>query len=295
VNDPRLTPFNGHIAHVSLEGQVDAERFSAGEHMQIAATKAALMRSPDGRMDRELLLGRKFLALDAKSAAPWVYGVADRDGYCGWVHEKQLARAQVATHSVAVRESYFKATPDLKTTELSYPTFLGSEVCVTGVVGDWSRIALDHAPTGDPQTFYVPSVHLRIVSEYAQDPVEVARLYLGTPYLWGGNSGRGLDCSGLVQAAFHDCGFVCPGDSDLQEAMPGQKLGNQAELVPGDLIFWDGHVALATGPEMMIHTNAHHMNTVEEPITTATARIAASDTGPVTSRLRPSRTKLPTD
>jgi len=131
------------------------------------------------------------------------------------------------------------------------------------------------------------------VSKHARDPIEVARLFLGTPYLWGGNSGRGIDCSGLVQAAFHDCGFACPGDSDLQEAMPGERLGEDVELVSGDLIFWRGHVALVAGQDMLIHTNAHHMNTVEEPVADAVARIAASDTGPVTSRLRPKRVKLP--
>ncbi|MGI9394228.1 MAG: NLP/P60 hydrolase, partial [Boseongicola sp.] len=186
MSDPRLTPFNGRVAHVSLEGQVDAERFSAGEQMQIALTKAPLLRMPDGPMDRELLFGRKFLVLDAESADPWVYGIADRDGYCGWVHGKMLSNVQPATHKVAVRESYFKATPDLKATERTFPAFLGSEVSVSGTVGDWSRVGNGLASTSDQQTFYLPSCHLRPVSEHAHDPVDVARLFLGTPYLWGG-------------------------------------------------------------------------------------------------------------
>ena len=292
MSDPRLTPFNGRVAHVSLEGQVDAVRFCAGEQMQVACTKAPLLQSPDGPMERELLLGRKFLALDAESSEPWVYGIADRDGYCGWVHGQMLVTARPASHSVAVRESYAKATPDLKTTERTYPVFLGSEVCVTNTTGDWSRIELVQAAENDPQSFYLPSCHLRSVSENAPDPVEVARLFLGTPYLWGGNSGRGLDCSGLVQAAFHDCGFACPADSDQQEAMPGERLGEDAQHVPGDLIFWDGHVALVAGPDTLIHSNAYHMKTTEEPIVDAIARIAASDTGLVTSRLRPTRIEL---
>ncbi len=292
MSDPRLTPFNGRVAHVSLEGQVDAERFCAGEQLQIGCTKAPLLQSPDGLMERELLLGRKFLALDAENSEPWVYGIADRDGYCGWVHGKMLVSVREATHTVAVRESYFKATPDLRTTERTFSAFLGSNLSVTDVVGDWCRIGHDQTGTSDHQTFYLPRCHLRPVSEHARDPVEVARLFLGTPYLWGGNSGRGIDCSGLVQAAFHDCGFACPADSDLQKAMPGEQLGEDAELVPGDLVFWKGHVALVTGQDRLIHTNAYHMNTVEEPIAEAVARIAASDTGPVTSRLRPTRIEL---
>ncbi len=294
MSDPRLTPFNGHVAHVSLKDQLDAERFTAGEQMQIAASVAPLLQSPDGDMDRELLLGRNFLALDAENAAPWVYGIADRDGYCGWVHGSNLVGARATTHAVSVRESYFKATADLKTTGQTHPVFLGSEVCVTGALGDWSQIALDQAAAERPETFYLPSRHLRPASQPAKDPVEVARLFLGTPYLWGGNSGRGIDCSGLVQVAYHACGLACPGDSDQQAAMPGQQLDDATELGPGDLIFWNGHVAISTGLGTLIHTNAHHMNTVEEPISKVIQRIAASDTGPVTSRLRPDRIKLPT-
>jgi len=97
-----------------------------------------------------------------------------------------------------------------------------------------------------------------------------------------------------VQAAFHACGFACPGDGDLQEAMPGAQLGDDAAHVSGDLIFWNGHLAMTSGPDTLIHANAHHMNTVEEPINEAIVRIAKSDTGPVTSRLRPRRIEMPT-
>ena len=183
MNDPRLTPFNGHVAHMSLKGQIDAAHFSAGEQMQVAVTKTALLRTPDGEMDRELLLGRKFLVLDTESASPWVYGIADLDGYCGWVHGQNLATAQAATHKVAVRESYFKATPDLKKTELTYPAFLGSEVVVTDAKGEWSQFALEQPITGETQSFYLPTCHLRPVSKRAQDPVEVARAFCELAWL----------------------------------------------------------------------------------------------------------------
>ena len=112
--------------------------------------------------------------------------------------------------------------------------------------------------------------------------------------MWAGNSGFGIDCSGLVQVAMGAGGLACAPDSDLQAAMPGEHLVEDAVLEPGDLIFWKGHVAMATGPEMMIHANAHHMMVVEEEIGSAIARIAATDTGPVTLRLRPERRPLPT-
>ena len=293
MSDPRLTPFNGRVAHVSLEGKVEAATFTAGELMQVATPVATLRRHPDGDRDRELVLGRDFLVLDEETAAPWVFGISSCDGYCGWVDGRLLADREPHTHWVCVRESYLKATPDLKTTEPTVPVFLGSRVFDKEVIGEWAKIARHNGAADGRNNCFLPVCHLRSAAEFADEPVQVARQFLGTPYLWGGNSGRGLDCSGLVQAAYHACGFACPGDSDLQEAMPGERLDDSAELNSGDLIFWNGHVALVTGPDTMIHTNAHHMNTVEEPIEPAIARIAKTDTGPVTSRLRPKRIELP--
>ena len=136
------------------------------------------------------------------------------------------------------------------------------------------------------QTAFVPASHLRTMGNYFEKPESAARLFLRTPYLWAGNTGFGLDCSGLVQAALRACGVQCPADSHQQETMKGTKLEVDAPLQAGDLLFWKGHVSMATGPKSMIHANAHHMMVVEEPTDQAVARIAATETGPVTSRLR---------
>ncbi|MEM9971179.1 MAG: NlpC/P60 family protein [Pseudomonadota bacterium] len=281
------------MAHRSLAGKITAERFVDGDACAVAVASLPLCRSPDGPRDREILCGEQFVVLEwpEDMSNGWAYGFLERDGYCGYVHVHFLRPASVATHRVAVRETYRKETPDLKKTERTLPLFLGSRVCVKDIVGDWAEIALRLGGPGADRVFdyYVPAAHLKPVDEPETDPVDVARRFLGTPYLWGGNSARGIDCSGIVQAAFLACGWACPGDSDLQEAMPGTRLPDAHALEAGDLLFWRGHVAMVAGPDSMLHANAHHMMVVEEPISDAIHRIAATDTGPVTTRLRPDR------
>ena len=282
MSDPRLTPFNGRVAHVTLQGKVAAEHFVAGTDMAPSVTLTPILRVPGGAMDRELLFGQTFVVLEMPDDPEqgFAFGYAARDGYCGYVKAADLGAAPAVTHIVNVRETYGLAAPDLKEPIPRRPFYFGSCLAIEAVQGDWSRI-------GGAEVYF-PSCHLRPIDACAPDPVGVARLFLGTPYVWGGNSGAGLDCSGLVQAAFHACGYPCPGDSDLQAAMPGRHLGAGEPLEAGDLLFWKGHVAMATGAGHVVHANAHHMAVVEEELESAVQRIAKTDTGPVTLRLRPS-------
>ena len=118
------------------------------------------------------------------------------------------------------------------------------------------------------------------------DPATVAQVFFGTPYLWGGNSSRGIDCSGLVQAAYHACGHICAGDSDLQAEGFGRLLPEGEVLQRGDLVFWKGHVAMMVDEQTLIHANAHHMATVYEGLVQATLRIKAQGDGDITARRR---------
>ena len=150
----------------------------------------------------------------------------------------------------------------------------GARVTVTGEAGRFAE-----TPLG-----FVPRVHLAPLERPEADPVAVAERFLGAPYLWGGNSAFGIDCSGLVQAALAACGIACPGDTDMQES-----LGDAAQGAPrrGDLLFWKGHVALVRDAETLIHANAHHMAVTVEEIAAVTDRIAAAGEGPVTAHRRP--------
>jgi len=112
----------------------------------------------------------------------------------------------------------------------------------------------------------------------AADFVAVAERFVGTPYLWGGKSSIGIDCSGLAQVALNAAGTGCPRDSDLQQDGLGRAL-NPAEykqLQRGDLIYWKGHVAIVRDAGTIVHANAHHMATVVENTREAIARIKAA-------------------
>jgi cell wall-associated NlpC family hydrolase len=152
---------------------------------------------------------------------------------------------------------------------------LGARLTVLGAQGKFSETNLG----------FIPTCHLRVIGDWFDDPVDVAQKFLGTPYLWGGNSRAGLDCSGLVQASLLACGKACPGDSDLQQAL-GRDIPQGAPLQRGDLLFWKGHVATVLDASRMIHATGHAMAVVIEETAAAIARIAAQGGGPVTHRRR---------
>lgn len=282
MTDRRLLRSNGRVAHVSLRGQVEAERFVEGERMMCKVGGASISATPDGRNERQMLMGEAFMVLEKPDDTyfGWAFGFAAKDGYAGYVPFDDLTDWREPTHRVSVRATLGLESPDIKDNVIATTLCFGDRIVVDETHEGWCR----HTASRE---IWVPERHLSPVATYETSMVEVARLFLGVPYRWGGNSARGIDCSGLVQAVRHACGLACPGDSDMQEAMPGEQLSEGAALEPGDLIFWKGHVAMATGPKTMIHANGHHMMVVEEPIAPAIVRIAAKDAGPVTSRLRP--------
>ncbi|MGH1353965.1 MAG: C40 family peptidase [Thalassovita sp.] len=275
--DARLTPANPRVAASFLRGQVEAQTFVEGTEKMIAIRCADLLSAPHGRRERQLLLGERVTMYEER--AGWAFVQAEKDGYVGYLPIGQLEERRPATHWVINRASHLYNDPDFKSHE-RMSLSMGSQFRVTGEIGRFYE-----TPLG-----YVPKPHMAPLDRLANDPVEVAERYLGVPYLWGGNSIWGIDCSGLVQAACVACDLPCPGDSDLQEAALGRPIAEGKKLRRGDLLFWKGHVALVAGRGMLIHANAHHMAVAFEPIDEAIARIESQGDGPVTSRRRlPSR------
>lgn len=242
-----------------------ADRFVDGDWARVAVPLADLLRHPDGPRDRQVIMGERLLVLERLDRHAFVQ--AQKDGYCGYVPQSALGPDQAVTHWVSVPATHLYATPSIKLREIVGLT-LGAQVCI---VAEQDRFA----ETADG--LFLPRVHLLPIGQRMDDPASVAEGFLGTPYLWGGNARSGIDCSGLVQAAFLACGLPCPGDSDQQWTALGQPLPEGAALRRGDLLFWKGHVAMALDGEVMIHANAFRMAVTREGILEAKARIRAQE------------------
>ncbi|TRD22185.1 NlpC/P60 family protein [Palleronia caenipelagi] len=271
--DRRLTPANGRVADLSLEGQVDAERFVTPEPARVAVPVADLWSSPEATArDRQLLWGETVEVYERRDGMAFVR--AARDGYVGYVSETCLGPPQEATHIVGVPATHLYPEPNMKSLAMHRLSF-GARLKIVAVSEKFYETE---------EGLHVPRPHLRAAIRPVEDPVSVAQLFFGVPYLWGGNSSNGIDCSGLVQAACLAAHIPCPGDSDMQE----QTLGVPAEgpARRGDLFFWKGHVAIAVDGEVLIHANAHHMAVQYERIDDAIARIADQGDGPFTSHKR---------
>lgn len=82
---------------------------------------------------------------------------------------------------------------------------------------------------------------------------EQAKKYMGTEYRWGGKSGRGIDCSGLVSSAYMQCGVLIYRDAKIIEGWPMHEVAFENKK-PGDALFFPGHVALYLGEGRYIHS-----------------------------------------
>src|SRR5580704_13065421 len=264
--DPRLTPARADLAARHLEGKVQAARFVEGRLYDVIEPQAPLRREPrpDASLETEALKGERVTIYDANGEG-WAWGQLAVDGYVGWLPDNALAPPGAAsTHKVTALRTLAFPGPSIKLPPLEALP-LGARLVITRIE---DRMAVT------PSGAYVPAAHLAPLGENASDFVAVAERFLGAPYLWGGKTALGLDCSGLVQVALTACGVSCPRDSDMQEAALGTAVSaDPSALERGDLIFWKGHVAIVRGSDSLLHANAHHMAVAIEPIADAVMRI----------------------
>lgn len=240
---------------------------------QIIHPVVDLLRRPDGPRDRQLLFGDFVSVTDTQDGCSRV--ISAKDGYTGWVASDHLGPIEPPTHWIAAAATHAYVASDMKSADQVSLSF-GSKIRALSERDGFLETALG----------FIPAVHAMPVDTRLADPVATAQLFLGTPYLWGGNSRFGLDCSGLVQAALLACGIPCPGDSGDQEREVGDLVPPGEPAQRGDLLFWKGHVAWVADKNLLLHANAYHMAVALEPMDQAIARIVAQGDGPVTAHKR---------
>jgi hypothetical protein len=270
MDDPRLTPARPDLAAKYLEGKVKAERFVTGEEFEISDAIAPLREGPssDAMLLTQALTGERVTIYDRNDEG-FAWGQLNGDGYVGWLPDRTLAKpVGKPTHKITALRTFAFPGPSIKLPPID-TLVMGATIMV---------IREDGAFAVTRDGWYLPLPHVGRIDRHADDFVGVAEQFTGTPYLWGGKSSLGIDCSGLVQVSLNAAGTGCPRDSDMQQDSLGRTLdaSESKQLQRGDLIFWKGHVAIVRDANTIVHANAHHMATAIENTRAAIARIKAA-------------------
>lgn len=281
--DPRLHAFRADIADARLKGKVEAERFVEAVSRRVVAASAPLKFAPeaDATLESEILRGEVFRVFD-EGREGWSWGQLETDSYVGYVPSEALGSlVPEPSHRVVALRTFVYPEPDLKRPALGSLS-MGSRIALAGeseIRGKrYSLLAGGGA---------VIAAHVAPIDESMEtDFVVVAERFVETPYLWGGRTSLGVDCSALVQLSLAACGHAVPRDTDLQEATIGEAVagGITGKLARGDLVFWRRHVGILADRHRLVHASAFHMTVVVEPLAGAVGRIARDFGAPTSVR-----------
>jgi cell wall-associated NlpC family hydrolase len=275
LNDPRVIPARPDLAAAHLKGKLEAARYVEGRLREVARGRTALRMEPSGdsRMETELLFGERFTVYE--TANGWAWGQSALDDYVGYVAANDLRDVSVEPdHRVTGGSTPLLPAPDFKRAARD---LLPMNAKVKVLERDARYVHI--APDG-----FVFAGHLAPIGDRVTDWVAVAERFRGTPYLWGGKTVAGVDCSGLVQASLEAGGIASPRDADMQEAALGKAVSVPSDcsgLRRGDLVFWKDHVGVMLDGTTLLHANSFYMEAAVEPLADAIHRIAQR--GPVTS------------
>ena len=266
--DRRRHAYRADLAAEVLRGKVAAPRYAAGEARQVIDAAAPLRDTPDphARWTTEALFGERATVFDESEGWAWVQ--LARDGYVGYLPDSALStHVQPATHRVSAIGTCLYPAADFKSPPC-LPLSMNASLCLAEAGQFFARLVDGR---------FVPAVHIAEHDHCAPDFVAVAEAFLGVPYVWGGKTRFGVDCSGLLQVAMQAAGLACPRDSDMQQAEVGRVVPTTVDLgglARGDLVFWAGHVGIMLDAVQLLHANAHHMAVAVEPLRLAADRIA---------------------
>lgn len=270
--DPRLHPFRPDLAAEPLRGRIEAPRFAAGVRRQVVARTATVRGEPnrDAGATTQLVHGEAMVVYEERDG--WAWGQNETDGYVGYVASADLVSDVVeSTHRISAIRTLVFAEPSYKAPVVEELGFQ-SRVAIVGEQDRYGELA---------RGGWIVSAHATPLERFEADYVATALRFVETPYRWGGRSGFGIDCSGLVQACLGHAGILAMRDSDMQAASLGELLAPGVPPCRGDFVFFPGHVAILLDAETVVHAASTPLKVCVEPLATAVCR-----TRPETHRRR---------